>query len=85
MSNQWIGACGVLALFVLLFLRVPVWAALMLVGVIGNTIVGGWGSSFAILGTTGFDTGSGYTLSVIPLFILMGEDRKSTRLNSSHT
>ena len=82
MSNQWIGACGVLALFVLLFLRVPVWAALMLVGVIGNTIVGGWSSSFAILGTTGFDTGSAYTLSVIPLFILMGDVASSTRLSA---
>ena len=82
MSNQWIGACGVLALFVLLFLRVPVWAALMLVGVVGNTIVGGWSSSFAILGTTAFDTSSAYTLSVIPLFILMGDIASSTRLSA---
>ena len=82
MSNQWIGACGVLALFVLLFLRVPVWAALMLVGVVGNTIVGGWNSSFAILGTTAFDTSSAYTLSVIPLFILMGDVASSTRLSA---
>lgn len=82
MSNQWIGACGVLALFVLLFLRVPVWAALMLVGVVGNTIVGGWNSSFAILGTTAFDTSSAYTLSVIPLFILMGDIASSTRLSA---
>jgi tripartite ATP-independent transporter DctM subunit len=81
-SNQWIGACGVLALFLLLFLRVPVWAALMLVGVIGNTIVGGWSSSFAILGTTAFDTSSAYTLSVIPLFILMGDVASSTRLSA---
>ena len=82
MSHQWIGACGVLALFVLLFLRVPVWAALMLVGVVGNTIVGGWSSSFAILGTTAFDTSSAYTLSVIPLFILMGDVASSTRLSA---
>ena len=82
MSNQWIGACGVLALFILLFLRLPVWAALMLVGVVGNTIVGGWSSSFAILGTTAFDTSSAYTLSVIPLFILMGDVASSTRLSA---
>jgi len=81
-SHQWIGACGVLALFALLFLRVPVWAALMLVGVVGNTIVGGWQSSFAILGTNAFDTSSLYTLSVIPLFILMGDVASSTRLSA---
>ncbi len=82
MSHQWVGACGVLALFALLFLRVPVWAALMLVGVVGNTIVGGWQSSFAILGTNAFDTSSAYTLSVIPLFILMGDVASSTRLSA---
>lgn len=82
MSAQWIGACGVLALFALLFLRVPVWAALMLVGIVGNTLVGGWTSSFAILGTTAFDTSSAYTLSVIPLFILMGDVASSTRLSA---
>ena len=38
MSNQWIGACGVIALFALLFLRVPVWAALMLVGLVGIVV-----------------------------------------------
>jgi C4-dicarboxylate transporter DctM subunit len=81
-SNQWVGAFGVLALFGLLFLRVPVWAALMVVGVIGNTIVGGWTSAFAILGTTAFDTSSAYTLSVIPLFILMGDVASCTRLSA---
>jgi tripartite ATP-independent transporter DctM subunit len=81
-SNQWVGACGVIALFALLFLRVPVWASLMLVGIVGNTIVGGWQSSFAILGTNAFDTSSAYTLSVIPLFILMGDVASSTRLSA---
>lgn len=82
MNAQWIGAFGVFGLFILLFLRIPVWAALILVGVVGNTIVGGWTSSFAILGTTGFDTSSAYTLSVIPLFILMGDVASSTRLSA---
>jgi C4-dicarboxylate transporter DctM subunit len=81
-SNQWIGACGVVALFALLFLRVPVWAALMLVGLVGNTLVGGWTSAFAILGTNAFDVSSAYTLSVIPLFILMGDVASSTRLSA---
>ena len=82
MSAQGIGAAGVLALFLLLFLRVPVWAALMLVGIAGNTAIGSWNSAFAILGTTAFDTSSSYTLSVIPLFILMGDVASSTRLSA---
>ena len=82
MSNQVIGAIGVACLFLLLFLRVPVWAALVLVGFVGNVAVGGWTSAFAILGTTPFDTSSAYTLSVIPLFILMGDVASSTRLSA---
>jgi tripartite ATP-independent transporter DctM subunit len=82
MSAQWIGACGVFSLFGLLLLRIPVWAALVLVGICGNIIVAGWTSSFAILSTTPFDTASIYTLSVIPLFILMGEISSTTKLSA---
>lgn len=72
MTPPVIGACGVGILFVLLFLRVPVWAALVIVGFGGNYAVAGWDSAFALLGTTPFDTASIYTLSVVPLFILTG-------------
>jgi len=82
MSAPMIGALGVLALFALLFLRVPVWAALTLVGFFGNAAVGGWPSAFALAGTTPFDSASAYTLSVIPLFVLMGEVASNTRLSA---
>jgi C4-dicarboxylate transporter DctM subunit len=67
---------------VLLFLRVPVWAALALVGFLGNVAVSGWPAAFGLAGTTPFDVGSAYTLSVIPLFVLMGEVASGTRLSS---
>lgn len=82
MSVQVIGAVGVLGLFALLFFRIPVWAALTLVGLIGNTLVNGWPAAFATLGTTPFDVANAYPLSVIPLFILMGDVASSTRLSS---
>ena len=82
MSPPLIGALGVAALFVLLFLRVPVWAALALVGFLGNVAVSGWPAAFALAGTTPFDVGSAYTLSVLPLFVLMGEVASGTRLSS---
>ncbi len=72
MSPPGLGAAGVVCLFLLLFLRVPVWAALVLVGFGGNWLLSGWDSAFALLGTTPFDTASIYTLSVVPLFILTG-------------
>ena len=77
-----IGAVGVAGLFVLLFVRVPVWAALVLVGFAGNFAVSGWDSAFALLGTTPFDTASIYTLSVVPLFIITGGIASVTGLSA---
>lgn len=81
MSASLIGLLGVGALFALLILRVPVWIALVLVGFFGNAILSGWAAAFAIAGTVPFDTASAYTLSVIPLFVLMGEVASGTRLS----
>ena len=51
----------------MLFLRVPVWIALTLVGFVGNSIMSGSAPTFALAGTVPFDVGSAYTLSVVPL------------------
>jgi tripartite ATP-independent transporter DctM subunit len=72
MAPPVLGAVSVGVLFALLFLRVPVWAALVMVGFGGNWALSGFDSAFALLGTTPFDTASIYTLSVVPLFILTG-------------
>jgi tripartite ATP-independent transporter DctM subunit len=81
MSAQTIGLCGVAVLFALLLLRVPVWIALILVGFFGNVVVNGWAAAFALAGTAPFDVASSYTLSVVPLFILMGEVASGSRLS----
>ena len=82
MSPSTIGAIGVLALFAMLLLRVPVWIALTLVGFIGNSIMSGTVPTFALAGTVPFDVGSAYTLSVVPLFVLMGEVASETGLSA---
>ncbi len=82
MSPAAIGGLGAGALFVLLFLRVPVWAALTLVGFVGDAALSGWTSSLAVAGLTPFDSASTYELSVIPLFVFMGEVASQTRLSS---
>ena len=82
MAASTIGAIGVVALFTMLFFRVPVWVALTLVGFVGNTVMLGLTPTFALAGTVPLDVGSGYTLSVVPLFILMGEVASVTGLSS---
>lgn len=81
MNPSLIGAAGVFVLFMLLLLRVPVWIALLFVGFFGNVLVNGWPAAFALAGTAPFDVASSYTLSVVPLFILMGEVASGSRLS----
>ena len=81
MSPSLIGASGVVILFALLILRVPVWISLILVGFFGNAIALGWPGAFTLLGTAPFDVASSYSLSVVPLFILMGEVASESRMS----
>jgi C4-dicarboxylate transporter DctM subunit len=71
-SNLLIGTLGVLVLLVILFLRVPIGVALALVGVCGYAAIDGWHKAFAALASVPFELASAYSLSVVPLFILMG-------------
>src|SRR5450432_1360948 len=77
-----IGALGILSLLLLLFVRIPVWAALTLVGFTGNYVLSGLPSALTLMGTSAFDVSSAYTLSVIPLFVLLGEVASATRLSA---
>ena len=72
MSSLAIGSLGVLTLLAVLFVRVPIGVALVLVGVGGYAAMDGWRKAFFMLGTVPFELASAYSLSVVPLFILMG-------------
>jgi C4-dicarboxylate transporter, DctM subunit len=82
MTPELAGVAGIGALFALLAIRIPIWAALALVGFFGNYLLAGPRAAFAIASTTPFDVASGYTLSVIPLFVLMGEVASRTGLSA---
>ena len=60
------------AIFVLALLRVPLAFSMGLVGLIGIGKTIGWPAAFASTAQVVYETGFAYTLSVIPLFILMG-------------
>jgi tripartite ATP-independent transporter DctM subunit len=63
---------GFAAIFVLALLRVPLAFAMGLVGIAGMGFTRGWGPAVASTAQVVHETGFAYTLSVIPLFILMG-------------
>ncbi len=63
---------GFIAIFVLALLRMPLAFAMGLVGFAGIGLTRGWQPALASAAQVVYETGFAYTLSVIPLFILMG-------------
>ena len=59
-------------LLFLILLRIPIAFAMAAVGGFGFAILRGWEPVWALTGQIAFDTGLSYSLSVIPLFIFMG-------------
>jgi C4-dicarboxylate transporter DctM subunit len=59
-------------IFALALLRVPLAFAMGAVGYIGVGLLRGWDATAASAAQVVYDTGFAYTLSVVPLFILMG-------------
>jgi hypothetical protein len=62
---------GFAAVFVLALLRIPLAFAMGLVGFVGLGLLRGWAPTMANAAQVVYDTGFAYTLSVVPLFILM--------------
>lgn len=72
MSVGMIGLLGVIALLIAIFIRIPIGVALAGVGLLGYAAADGWPKALKMFGTVPFELASAYSLSVVPLFILMG-------------
>ncbi|GAK58168.1 TRAP transporter, DctM subunit [Candidatus Vecturithrix granuli] len=68
-----IGIIGIILLIVLLFSKMPVGFVMALLGVTGFSYVVSSGAGLSLLARDVFDTFSSYSLTVIPLFIFMGQ------------
>ncbi|RLA98736.1 MAG: C4-dicarboxylate ABC transporter permease [Deltaproteobacteria bacterium] len=74
MSVAFIGVIGIVFLMlVLFFMRMPVGFAMALVGFLGMLMVVSPQAALGMIGTDIWRTFSSYGLTVIPLFVLMGE------------
>ena len=72
MSVAAIAATDVAALLALIFARVPIALALAASGLAGYAALDGWPKALRMFGDVPFELASAYSLSVVPLFILMG-------------
>lgn len=63
---------GIALLMGLIFAGIPIAFAMAAVGLVGLVSIIGWSPTLSLVGQTYFDAGRSYTLSVVPLFLLMG-------------
>jgi len=71
--SEWVGIAAFLLLLVILLLRVPIGAALALVGITGLAVLISPEAALIKAGVIAFDTVSRYELGVLPLFMLMAQ------------
>lgn len=73
MSPLTTGILGIALLFLLFATGMPIAFVMALVGLLGYIHLGSLDGGLSILGVTFYAGGTSYTLSVIPLFVLMGQ------------
>lgn len=72
MSATSIGLIGMATLVGMILARIPVGVALGLVGFVGYAAIDGFAKARLVFGAVPLELSSAYTLSVLPLFTLMG-------------
>ena len=72
MTPTVIGILAIAGLFLLIFLRIPIGIALAIAGTLGYYALSGLDTTLALLGSVPFEIAYNYDLSIIALFVLMG-------------
>lgn len=72
---------GFAAMLLLIFLQVPMAYAMALVGLVGTAFMRSWPSAYSMVGAVIYESGFQYMLSVVPLFLLMGNFITQARLS----
>jgi len=72
MSPVLTGLFGIIAFFILLFLRMPIAFAMAMVGFLGLCLLLSPDAAYNVVSTAIYENFSDYTLGVVPMFILMG-------------
>lgn len=72
MNPEMIGLLGVIVLLIMILFKVPIGFSMLLVGTIGYGVIIGPHAALAKMGTDIFNNAHNYSMSVIPMFTLMG-------------
>ena len=77
-----LGLLGLVLLLTLLLLRMPIGLSMAVTGFLGFCMLSTFKAGFSLLGLVTYQTASSYTLTVIPLFILMGQFAGHSRMGA---
>jgi C4-dicarboxylate transporter DctM subunit len=83
MTGITIAGIGFGVMLVLIALRMPVGLSMLVVGTVGYIHLSSWPAFFAYMKTNSYYQFANYTLSVIPLFILMGALAERSGISTS--
>jgi hypothetical protein len=72
MGQTEIGIIGCVLLVALILMGTHIGFAMIIVGIIGFGMIGGWSPALGVAGILPFDKMYNYDFSVLPLFLLMG-------------
>ena len=72
MDPIWIGVIGIAVILAMIAARVPIGLALGSVAIFGVAEIVGWTAAWGMIGTMPFDFAAHWSLSAIPMFLLMG-------------
>ena len=73
MSVTLIGIIGILVLIIFLFSNMPVGFVMAFIGFVGFSVIRGLGPGLSIVAKDVFEVFSSYGLTVVPLFVFMGQ------------
>jgi C4-dicarboxylate transporter, DctM subunit len=68
-----VGYIGIGILMVFLFSGIPIGVAMGVTGIVGMLLGPGWDAALGMMQRLPYDTTANYAISVVPMFILMGE------------
>ena len=72
MTAEIAGLFGIILMLVLIFLKIWIGAAMGILGFLGYAYLDGWDNALLMIGMEPYSQTAAYTLSAIPLFLLMG-------------
>jgi len=82
MNPLFVGLLGLVLLLTLLLLRMPIGISMAVTGFVGFCMLSTVKAGFSLLGLVTYQTASSYALTVIPLFILMGQFAGHSRMGA---